>query len=220
LTANTVSVPSCVAVRSHYNVLGVAQDADDATIRAAYRQLARDHHPDRVRSSSAAGGRDMPAINEAYRVLYDPGRRAVYDRSLAGRATATGPQTGSSSTGNAHGDGFSQQNERWDVGGPDLLRPARVPWRSLLLFCSVAIIGILVLAQFSGVGNEVGPDGILRNGDCVEIQVNGDAREVSCAGELDLVVRAFIPFDGTCPGGTEPHRDRQGMGVACVKRPD
>lgn len=220
MTAHTVSVPFCVAVRSHYNVLGVAQDADDATIRAAYRQLARDHHPDRVRSSSAAGGRDMPAINEAYRVLYDPGRRAVYDRSLSGRMTATGPQTGSSSASNAPGDDFSQDAERWDVGGPDLLRPARVPWRSLLVFCSVAIIGILVLAQFSGVDTDVGPDGILRNGDCVEIQVNGDAREVLCTGELDLVVRAFIPFDGTCPGGTEPHRDRQGMGVACVKRPD
>ena len=29
-------------------------------------------------------------------------------------------------------------------------------------------------------------------------------------------VRAFIPFGATCPGLTEPHRDRQGMGVACI----
>jgi molecular chaperone DnaJ len=99
-------------------------------------------------------------------------------------------------------------------------RPARVPWRSLLVFGSFAVVGILVLAQFGGVDNEVGPDGILRTGDCVEIQINGDAREVLCTSESDLVVRAFIPFDGTCPGLTEPHRDRQGMGVACVELPD
>ena len=74
--------------------------------------------------------------------------------------------------------------------------------------------------RFSGVDDNVGPDGILRNGDCVEIQMNGDAREISCTGEVDLVVRAFIPFDGTCPGLTEPHRDRQGMGVACVELRD
>ena len=118
------------------------------------------------------------------------------------------------------GEGFSEHEERWDIGGPDMLRPARIPWRSLLVFSSVAIFGIVALAQFSGVDNQVGPDGILRNGDCVEIQVNGDAREVSCTGELDFVVRAFVPFDGTCPGRTAPHRDRQGMGVACIELPD
>jgi molecular chaperone DnaJ len=217
LIARTVIVRSCVTVRTHYSVLGVESDADDATIRVAYRQLARDHHPDRARSS-AAGGRDMPTINEAYRVLKDPGRRAVYDRSLASRTTSHGPTAGASTSG--HTGGFNQHEERWGVGGPDMLRPARVPWRSLLVFSSIAIIGILVLAQFSGVDNDIGPDGILRNGDCVEIQVNNDAREVLCTGELDLVVRAFIPFDGTCPGRTEPHRDRQGMGVACIDLPD
>jgi len=208
-----------VAVRNHYNVLGIAPDADDTVIRAAYRRLARDHHPDRIKSSSAAGGQDMPAINEAYRVLNDPGRRAVYDRSLNRSATSSGAARTTGSAGPTH-DEFHGADEQWNVGRPDMLRPARVPWRSLLLFGSVAIGAILVLAQFSGVDDDVGPDGILRNGDCVEIQVNGDAREVSCTGELDLVVRAFIPFDGTCPGLTEPHRDRQGMGVACVDLPD
>lgn len=205
-----------MTVRTHYNVLGVAPDSDDATIRVAYRQLARDHHPDRVKSS-AAGGRDMPTINEAYRVLSDPGRRAMYDRSLRS-PTSSGSADGSATSRSS--GGFDEPEERWDVGGPDLLTPARFPWRSVLVFSSIAIIVILVLAQFSGVDTSVGPDGILRNGDCVEIEANGDAREVLCTGEADLVVRAFIPFDGTCPGLTEPHRDRQGMGVACVDVPD
>ena len=157
----------------------------------------------------------MPAINEAYRVLNDPGRRALYDRSLGAPGHGTAPTT------TRHpGSDSVEPEERWDLGRPDTLRPARVPWRSLLVFGSVVVVGILVLAQFSGIDDDVGPDGILRNGDCVEIQVNGDAREILCTGELDLVVRAFVPFDGTCPGLSEPHRDRQGMGVACVELPD
>lgn len=203
-------------VQTHYHVLGIEPGADNAMVRAAYRRLARDHHPDRVANSSAvSGGRDMPAINEAYRVLNDPGRRALYDRSLGAPTPASVPRSERQS-----GDGTFEPEERWDFGRPDMDRPARVPWRSLLVFGSFAVVGILVLAQFSGVDDQVGPDGILRNGDCVEIQANGDAREILCAGELDLVVRAFVPFDGTCPGLTEPHRDRQGMGVACVELPD
>jgi molecular chaperone DnaJ len=205
-----------VPVQTHYHVLGIVPDADNATVRAAYRRLARDHHPDRVASSSAvSGGRDMPAINEAYRVLNDPGRRALYDRSLGTPARDPAP----TATPYPSSDTVEPE-ERWDFGHPDMDRPARVPWRSLLVFGSFAVVGILALAQFSGIDDDVGPDGILRNGDCVEIQANGDAREISCAGELDLVVRAFVPFDGTCPGRTEPHRDRQGMGVACVELPD
>ncbi len=203
-------------VRTHYHVLGIAPDADADTIRAAYRSLARDHHPDRVASSSAvSGGRDMPSINEAYRVLNDPGRRALYDRSLGASERGTTPASASHP-----GNDTVDPEEQWDYWRPDMDRPARVPWRSVLAFASFAVVGILVLAQFSGIDDDVGPDGILRNGDCVEIQANGDAREISCVGELDLVVRAFVPFDGTCPGLTEPHRDQQGMGVACVELPD
>ncbi len=190
-------------------MLGVAPDADQHAIRAAYRQLARDHHPDRVRSSSAAGAREMPAINEAYRVLNDPGRRAVYDRALTAGPPAEVPDPRPSAS-----------EQRWDIGAQALLRPARVPWRSLLVAAGVAIFGIVALAQFGGVGESPGPDGILRSGDCVDFDPNGDAREVSCTGVDDRVVRAFNPlFDDDCPGLSEPHRDRQGMGVACVDVP-
>ena len=203
-------------MQTHYHVLGIESDADNDAVRVAYRRLARDHHPDRIANSSAvSGGRDMSVINEAYRVLIDPGRRALYDRSLDATMRGQGP----TSTGYPSGS-TEEPDEQWDAVRPYMDRPARVPWRSLLVFGSFAVVGILVLAQFGGVDNEVGPDGILRTGDCVEIQINGDAREVLCASESDLVVRAFIPFDGTCPGLTAPHRDRQGMGVACVELPD
>jgi molecular chaperone DnaJ len=82
------------------------------------------------------------------------------------------------------------------------------------------VIGVVIVSQFVETRQPRPPDGILRVGDCVEIQPNTDAAEVPCGTEDDLVVRAFVPFDGTCPGLSEPHRDRQGMGIACVTIPD
>jgi curved DNA-binding protein CbpA len=64
-------------VTTLYAVLGVNPEADTATIRRAYRELARRHHPD-------FGGdvREMVSINEAWYVLGDRERRATYDRQL------------------------------------------------------------------------------------------------------------------------------------------
>ena len=69
---------------THYEVLGVVPAADEATLHEAYLDLARRHHPDRVGGDAAR----MQAINEAWATLGDPVRRARYDRSLGGTATA------------------------------------------------------------------------------------------------------------------------------------
>ena len=192
-------------MKTHYEVLGVAPDATAAEVRDAFRRRAREHHPDRA-GSAAGGGGSMPDVNEAYRVLRDPGRRAMYDAELRGAASP------------------SRAEPVVDDDPPPVYshrphEPARVPWRSLLVCGVAASIGIVVLAQVTDAGDDPGPDGILRIGDCVSIEPNNDAREVACGSDDDLVVEAFIPFDGTCPGGTEPHRDRQGMGVACIDPP-
>jgi hypothetical protein len=39
---------------------------------------------------------------------------------------------------------------------------------------------------------------------------------VDCLGEHTGVVRTLVGFDMTCPTDTQPIRDRQGMGIACV----
>ncbi len=160
-------------------------------------------------SGNAAGAASMPAINEAYRVLNDPARRAVYDASLRG-ATERGPAAPArepTATSQSSMPTFASH-----VG------PARFPWRSVSFFAALAIIAVVVLAQFTEPAEPRGPDGIMRVGSCVSIEPNGDAREVLCTDDptVDLVVEAFVPFDGTCPGRTVAHRDRQGMGVACV----
>lgn len=62
-----------------YAVLGIPRDADEETIRSAYRILARRYHPDRGAGSSAEKFR---MVNEAYEALIDPGSRRSHDLSL------------------------------------------------------------------------------------------------------------------------------------------
>jgi molecular chaperone DnaJ len=62
-----------------YELLGVPRGADDATIKAAYRRLAMEHHPDRKNGCKESEAH-FKAINQAYDVLKDPQKRAAYDR--------------------------------------------------------------------------------------------------------------------------------------------
>ncbi len=65
--------------RDYYDVLGVPRNADEKTLKAAYRKLAMDNHPDRNPDDPAAEARFKEA-NEAYAVLSDADKRAAYDR--------------------------------------------------------------------------------------------------------------------------------------------
>lgn len=65
--------------RDYYKVLGVSRDADEKTIKSAYRKLARKYHPD-VNTADANAEDRLKEINEAYEVLKDPEKRAKYDR--------------------------------------------------------------------------------------------------------------------------------------------
>src|SRR2546423_11020548 len=62
-----------------YHVLGVVRSASDDEIKKAYRKLAMQYHPDRNNGSKEAEEK-FKAITEAYDVLRDPNKRALYDR--------------------------------------------------------------------------------------------------------------------------------------------
>ncbi|MDE0415591.1 MAG: molecular chaperone DnaJ [bacterium] len=68
-----------MAEQDFYDVLGVARDADESTIKKAYRKLAMKYHPDRNAGDAAAEVR-FREVNEAYEVLKDTQKRAAYDR--------------------------------------------------------------------------------------------------------------------------------------------
>ncbi|HEY4825482.1 MAG TPA: molecular chaperone DnaJ [Solirubrobacteraceae bacterium] len=67
------------STRDYYEVLGVPRDADETTIKKAFRRLARELHPDVNKHDPDAEDKFKEAA-EAYEVLSDSERRATYDR--------------------------------------------------------------------------------------------------------------------------------------------
>ncbi len=68
-----------VTKRDYYEVLGVARDCDDPSLKSAYRKLALKFHPDRNPNDHTAEEKFKEAA-EAYSILSDPQKRAAYDR--------------------------------------------------------------------------------------------------------------------------------------------
>jgi molecular chaperone DnaJ len=65
--------------KDYYEVLGVDRTATEKDLKAAYRKLARKHHPD-VNPGNKAAEDKFKEISEAFAVLSDPEKRAKYDR--------------------------------------------------------------------------------------------------------------------------------------------
>jgi hypothetical protein len=153
----------------------------------------------------------MSDVNEAYRVLGDPGRRLQYDRSL--RRDTAAPTTAP--------DEQVDFEHHLPVAAPSRLMPAgpaRIPWKFMLIAAIVGSAVILAASIFTDPPGTEPPDGILRIGSCVEIEANTDVREVACTNsDADIVVELFVPMGATCPGSLGAFRDRLGLGTACIE---
>jgi molecular chaperone DnaJ len=68
-----------MAKRDYYETLGVSRNADAEELKKAYRKLAMQYHPDRNPGDATAEAK-FKEVNEAYEVLKDPQKKAVYDR--------------------------------------------------------------------------------------------------------------------------------------------
>src|SRR5689334_10291599 len=75
------------ASEDYYALLGVNADADDGTLRRAFRRLALRWHPDRAGPGATAMFQKLSA---AYNVLADPLARAAYDRRRRTTARSSG----------------------------------------------------------------------------------------------------------------------------------
>lgn len=78
---------------NHYATLGLHHDCSAAQIRAAYRLLAKAHHPDRHAGSAEAVAQTQ-RLNAAYEVLSDVEARRAYDAALGVSTTVESPAAG------------------------------------------------------------------------------------------------------------------------------
>src|SRR3954464_9693811 len=113
-------------MRDYYDILGVERGCDDGALKAAFRKLAMEHHPDRNGGCEEAEGR-FKELNEAYSVLSDPQKRAAYDRF--GHAGVNGMGGGGAQFHDVHdifnevfgdvfGDMFGGRGQRGGRTGP------------------------------------------------------------------------------------------------------
>lgn len=162
-----------------YQTLGVARQADEAEIRRAYRQLAKQHHPDLNGGDAAADAR-FKAINEAYEVLRDPQKRALYDRYGAaafqggGRGAADSPFGGMGDLGDLFDQLFNlggrARGGRGQQGGGERGESLQVKLR---LDFREAVFGVSKTLQ------------VQRQEGCLDCQGSGAAagtRPVTCRG--------------------------------------
>lgn len=90
--------------RDYYEVLGVDKNADEATIKKAYRGLAKKYHPD-MNPGDAEAEKKFKEASEAYAVLSDPEKKRQYDQF--GHAAFDGGMGGGTGGFNFNGADFS-----------------------------------------------------------------------------------------------------------------
>ena len=204
---------------THYEILGVAPDADTETVRRAYVAVAKANHPDRRQSDDEArrarADERIRAANAAWHVLRDPERRADYDRSLRPRSSGgAGSPTGSARSAARSGPPRSGVVGARPAPPSGVVVPAAHAgfWRFAPLVVLLAVLAIvLVVSAYatsggSGSSSTVAPELVPAVGDCVLVVSPGGRVapvRVSCGTQGSAVVTAVVDTPRPCPGDTQ-----------------
>lgn len=185
--------------RCYYEVLSVERDANEDTIRKAYRKAALKHHPDRNQGDAEAEVRFKEAT-QAYSVLSDAQKRQTYDRFGHAAVNGSGAQdfqnAGVGDIFNHFQDLFSdffggfgggQQRRRGPERGQDLRVETVIDFKDTFTGCKrpVTVNGAARCESCSGSGSS-----------------NGAGRQTcgNCRGSGQATTqRGFIVFSTNCP---------------------
>jgi molecular chaperone DnaJ len=197
--------------KDYYKALGVAKDADAATIKKAYRKLARDHHPDKNPDNAKAEAK-FKEVSEAYDTLSDPVKRKEYDeaRSLfsgggfrPGQGGGGGFNVGDifggagSGLGDIFGDIFGGGRARTRNAGPTRGQDLNA---EVSLTFDQAVLGATLPLQLSGPGT------------CRTCNGSGAAAGTSAHSCARCNGSGFVSSNQGAFGFSEPCRDCRGTG--------
>jgi molecular chaperone DnaJ len=83
----------------------------------------------------------------------------------------------------------------------------------------VVMIAIVIAGNVvSGGHTSLATHPTLAVGSCLQVLENLDVAVVRCTDRHDGVADRIVAFGQNCPVGLEAHRDRQGLGIACMRR--
>ncbi|MDR1124021.1 MAG: J domain-containing protein [Elusimicrobiota bacterium] len=106
--------------KDYYKILGIAKNAGEADIKKAFKTAARKYHPDmHPESQKAAMTEKFKDINEAYEVLSDKQKRAVYDQVGSGGYQNYARSGGASSSTGRGGYAQSGAQHAYGYGGAE-----------------------------------------------------------------------------------------------------
>ena len=169
--------------RSFYEILGVSDKATQDELRAAYRRLVKQSHPD-VGGSAAI----FDMVTEAYRTLEDPIRRAAYDASRRPGSVPPPPRPDESSWQEPP---FTTANERGPYQAGASARTDRTSttgrWRATgIAIVLITLIGVAMLieALHSASGSSGSGDTVLANTASIDTPSLLSSDPPSTAGEI------------------------------------
>ncbi len=194
-----------MAKRCYYETLGVSKGADGNEIKKAYRQKAKELHPDRNGSDPSAEAR-FKEVNEAYECLKDPQKKAAYDRFGHGAFEGGGGggfggfgRGGQGDFGSSFADIFEDLFGEFAGragGGGGRARPSR--GQDLRYNLSVSLE-----EAFEGVQKQISVPGSVTCAECDGTGAEGAVEPVSCPTCSGMgKVRAsqgFFTVERTCP---------------------